>query len=81
MELRSFISESEEKPLYQLLFLKNDEDQNVEVEEVERIDFRKIKKRLIQGDSVFITPKTKQKLKAGHISKKNAAEPLYFAHV
>ena len=47
--------------MFQLLFLKNDENQSVEVEEVEKIDFRKVKEHLEQGESVFITTKRKEK--------------------
>jgi len=67
--------------LYQVLFLKNDGDQSVEVEEVEQIDFVKIKEHLERGDSVFITnrrtqkikiPKPKKKAKAYSINSKTA---------
>ena len=44
--LRKVIKVNEERPLFQLFFLKEDEDQNVEVEE---IDFREVGKRLKQG--------------------------------
>ena len=44
MEVKRLISENfvevnEEKPLFQLFFLKDDEDQSIKVEEVEEIDF------------------------------------------
>jgi hypothetical protein len=50
----------EEKPLLQLLFLKDDKNQSVEVEE---LDFAKIVCRLNHGESVFISRKRKPKAK------------------
>jgi hypothetical protein len=49
----------EGKRLFQLFFLRDNEDQSVEVEEVEEIDFREVKKHLENGESVFITLKRK----------------------
>ena len=48
---------STEQHFFHLFFLKNDEDYNVEVEE---IDFTKIIERPERGESVFISPKRKQ---------------------
>jgi len=53
----------EEKPLLQLLFLKDDKNQSVEVEEVEELDFANIMCRLNHGESVFISRKRKPKAK------------------
>jgi len=53
--------------MFQLLFLKDDENQSVEVEEVEEIDFRKVKEHLEQGESVFITPKRREKAETRQI--------------
>ncbi len=62
--LRELLEVSRKKPkLYQVLFLKNDGDQSVEVEEVEQIDFVKIKEHLERGDSIFITNRRTQKFK------------------
>jgi len=71
---------NEEKPLFQLIFLKVDEDQSVEVEEVEEIDFTEVERRLKQGESVFITSKPKQKPKV-LVAKEEAAEPWFFYHI
>ena len=57
MALKRDVKMNEEKPMFQLFFLKDDEDQSVEVEEVEEIDFREVERRLEQGESVFITCK------------------------
>ena len=51
----------ERESLFQLFFLKDDEDQTVEVEELKEIDFQEVDKRLEKGESVFITAKHKQK--------------------
>ena len=81
MVLRNVIKVDEEKPLFQLFYLKEDEDQNVEVIEVEEIDFREVKKRLKQGESVFITRKRKQKLNTSLVAREDAAEPWYFSRI
>ena len=47
---------------YEVLFLRNDRDQNVEVHEVKKVDFLAVKERLERGESVFITSKTSQKV-------------------
>lgn len=80
MVLRKVVEIDKEKPMFQLLFLKDHEDQFVEVLEVEEIDFREVKKRLEQGESVFITRKRKQKLKARLVASEDVAELWYFTH-
>lgn len=47
----------EKKMIFQLLFLKEDSDQSVKVEEVENVNFGKIRKHLLEGESVFIVSK------------------------
>ncbi|MDH5783450.1 MAG: hypothetical protein OEZ35_07300 [Candidatus Bathyarchaeota archaeon] len=81
MVLRNVIKVNEEKPLFQLFFLKDDEDQSVEIEEVEEIDFREIKNRLKQGESVFITRKRKQKFNTTLVAKEGATDTWYFTHI
>jgi hypothetical protein len=81
MVMRNFFEVHEEKPLFQLFFLKDDEDESVEVEEVEEIDFGEVKKRLKQGESVFITSKRKQKLSISLSAREDVTEPWYFAHM
>ena len=71
---------SDEKPQFRLFFLK-DEDQKVEVVEVETIDFSEVKDRLEHGDSVFITPKSKQNLNTPLTSKETGEESWHFAPV
>ena len=61
----------------QLFFLKNDETQNVEVVEVDEIDFEAVKSRLERGESVFITRKQEQKSDMNFIAYDLAKEPWY----
>jgi len=56
--------------LFQVLFLKNNGDQSVEVDEVEQIDFTKVEERLKRGDTVFITNKQTQKFLIPKLEKK-----------
>jgi len=81
MVLRNIIEVDEEKPLFQLFFLKDDENQSIEVKEVEEINFREVERRLKQGESVFITCKRKQKLNTSLVAREDAAEPWYFTHI
>jgi len=78
MVLRRVIEVNEEKPLFQLFFLKNDKNQSTEVKEVEEIDFMEVKERLKQGESVFITHKRKQKFNTSLVAGEDAAEFWYF---
>lgn len=71
----------EKRPLFQLFFLKDDEDQSVEIEEVEKIDFAEVKKHVERGESVFITRKREEKLDASLVSEENAAELWYFSRI
>jgi len=81
--LRNIIEVNAEKSFFQLLFMKYNEDQRIEieVEEVEELDFGEVKKRLKLGETVAIKPKRKQKLNTNMIAKKDAAAPWYFTHV
>ena len=47
---------------YEVLFLRNDANQDVEVHQVKHVDFLTVKERLERGESVFITSKRAQKL-------------------
>jgi hypothetical protein len=47
---------------FQVLFLRNDASQEVEVHEVKQVDFSTVQERLDKGESVFITSKTAQKI-------------------
>jgi len=69
---------NEEKPVFQLFFLEDDEDQSIEVIEVEEIDFTEVKKHIERGESVFITHKRKQKLNSNLIASEEETEPGSF---
>jgi hypothetical protein len=47
---------------FQVLFLRNDDSERVEVHEVKEVDFLTIQERLENGESVFITKKNSQKI-------------------
>jgi hypothetical protein len=53
-----------EKSLFQMVFLKDNKEQSVEVEEFTEISCDLIRTRLEQGESVFITRKRTQKLRS-----------------
>ena len=78
---KNFVEIDEEKPLFQLFFLRNNENQSVEVEEVEEIDFRKVKEHLEQGESVLITLKRKERLETGLVEVEGVTKPWYFTHI
>jgi hypothetical protein len=80
----------EEKPqTFQVVFLRNDCNQEVEVHEAKQVDFLKIKEHLERGESVFITSKNSQKLKAprekdvGKVESKTnrRGQAFYFNHL
>ena len=71
----------EEDPLFQLFFLKDDQNQSYEIEEVEEIDFTEVKKRIERGESVFITRKREEKLDASLVAEENVAELWYFSRI
>jgi hypothetical protein len=61
--LKSLIVVKKAKPLlFQVLLLRNDDNEDVEVQEGECIDFAKVEKHLAHGGSVFITSKNSQKI-------------------
>jgi hypothetical protein len=77
--------------LFQLIFLREDDDEGVEVEETEYVDFSEVKRRLENGESVFIVRKHVEELgrlnarlaadqTVKQASRKKARKPLYFTH-
>jgi len=81
MVLRNAMEVDKEKLLFQLFFLKNDDNLSVEVEEVEEIDLTEVKKHIELGESVFILRKRKQEFNTTLVAKKDAAEPWYFTRM
>jgi hypothetical protein len=74
---RNVMKKKKKSASLQLFFLKNDETQNVEVVEVDKIDFEEVKSRLEKGESVFITRKQEQKSDMNLIAYETAKEPWY----
>ena len=74
---RNVMENKKKSASLQLFFLKNDETQNVEVVEVDEIDFEEVKSRLERGESVFITRKQEQKSDMNFIAYDLAKEPWY----
>lgn len=66
----------ERTKMFDILYVRNDEDQSVEVVEVSIIDFSSIIENLNEGNSVFIAPKNSQSIKSH--SKKPCN---YFSHI
>jgi hypothetical protein len=66
---QSVARELEKRPVFQLIFLNNDEDQSVKVKEVDEIDFVEVKMRVEKGDSVFITKRENEKIDVSSLSK------------
>ena len=54
----NILENRKKEPLLQIFFLKNDEAQNVEVQEVSEIDEEEIKRRLENGESMYIKQKS-----------------------
>ena len=52
----------EKTQTFQIMLLRNNADQEVEVHEAEKVDFLRIQEHLKEGGSVFITSKCSQKL-------------------
>jgi hypothetical protein len=78
---RKLVENNEEKPLFRLFTLKNDETQNVILEEVEKIDYGEVKQRVEQGDSIFITRGRKEKGKMNFAKRDKTAEILYLPQI
>ena len=81
MVLRNAMEVDKEKLLFQLFFLKNDDNLSVEVDEVEEIDLTAVKKHIERGESVFILRKRKQEFNTTLVAKEDAAEPWYFTRM
>ena len=61
--LREMLEIKKAKPhKFQVLFLRNDSSQEVEVHDVKQVDFLTIQEHLEHGESIFITSKPSQKL-------------------
>lgn len=86
--MREVLEIKKNPQLFQILFLRNDKSQKVEVQEVKEVDFIEVQDHLQQGESVFITSKRSQKLKApkqktkpNRLMKTRMLEAFYLDHV
>ena len=57
-----FSNKKNRVPLFQVLLIDNDANEDVEVQEAKQVNFLQVKKHLKNGGSVFITSKHSQKL-------------------
>jgi len=72
------VMENKKTPtLFQLFFLKNDQNKSVAVAELDEIDFEEVKSHLEIGESVFITRKQKQKPTMNFIAYNIVKKPWY----
>ncbi|UCE95871.1 MAG: hypothetical protein JSV51_09260 [Candidatus Bathyarchaeota archaeon] len=78
--LNEIVQEKKVVPKLEVFYLM-DEDEAVEVEEVAKLDFRRIEAHLKKGESIFITPKRRRKLNMNFIVEHVTEEPWYFSHV
>ena len=62
MTLTDIFGIYEGKPLFQVIFLKNDSDQSIWIDEVKEINFSEIRKHLEHGESIFIASNENSKL-------------------
>jgi len=68
--LKEVFEAKRQKPqVFQVLLIRNDASQEVEVQEDEEVDFLRVKEHLKRGGSVFITSKNAQKF---YVPKDNA---------
>jgi len=74
---KTVIKNKKKEAPFQLFFLKNDATQNVEVIELDEVNFEEVKSHLERGDSVFITRKQKQKSDMNFIAYEVVKEPWY----
>ncbi len=81
MVLRNAMEVDKEKLLFQLFFLKNNDNLNVEVEEVGKINFTGVKERIEQGESVFIMRKSKVQSNTTFVARKDETDPWYFTRM
>ena len=79
--LKSVMKTKKKELTFQVFFLKNDEDQGVEVVEVEEVDLEEVKRRLEHGESVFITRKQEPKTRANLIANKVEKDPWYLSRI
>ena len=69
------------EPAFQLFFLLDNENRDIEVVEVDKVNFGEVKRHLEKGESVFITHRRKKKSEEVLVAGGETEEPWYFTHV
>jgi len=77
LALNEIIEALEQKPLFHVLFLKNDAEKSVRIDEVEDIDLDEIKTHLERGESIFITRGEKPEFKTPKLSNNLRGRIIY----
>jgi len=72
--MRNVIENKKKETPFQMFFLKNDQDETVEVK-VDEIDFEEVKSRLEKGEFVDITRKREHKSDVNFIADELVKEP------
>jgi hypothetical protein len=67
--------------IFDIMFLRDDEDQTVEVVESSMIDFKNLIEQLGQGNSVFIAPKKVPCLKPTKKHRSNHSGSLFMSRI
>ena len=68
--------------IFQLFFLIDNKDCNVEVIEMEELDLTEVKRHIDRGESVFITQRYKEKPKQKFVENRELkTDPWYFTHI
>ena len=75
--MRNVIENKKKEAPFHMFFLKNDENQSVEVTEVDKVNFEDVKIRLEKGESVYITRKPEKKTDINFIAYELVKEPWY----
>ena len=60
--MKNLIDKKGKSPVFQVLLLDNNSNDDVEVQEAEELNFFQVKEHLRNGGSVFITTKESQKM-------------------
>jgi hypothetical protein len=80
LKINGITSNSANDKFFEIMLVRNDEEQSVEVIESTVLDFGRVIDQLEQGNSIFITPKTTSKSRP---AKKNPfkRDITYFNHI
>jgi len=74
------IEPKDQNQVFQLFFLINSENQDIEVVEVGEIDFTEVKRRLEKEEPASIARKHKRKLEPIMVASEETVKPRHFTH-